>query len=146
MADASLSAALDPSSQAGGNQAQFNLYLQEFRRLVIAAEALAQAETLYRQFPWNAAGNLVLATQFPSAVQGTVIIDQTVPAALSVTLNGAGPWIIADGAGVAAANNITVQGAGGNTILGAATYVMSTNWAAATFLLFGSNYLVLAKA
>ena len=50
------------------------------------------------------------------------------------------------GAGVAAAHNITVKASGGNTILGGASYVMGTNWASATFLLFGTNYLVLAKA
>lgn len=138
--------ALAGETSAAGSLAQFNIYLQLFARLVVASEALAAGQSLYRQLPWSAAGNLDVATEFPNARQGTVIIDQTVAAALDVTLTGTGPWTVVDGAGVASGDNITVKGAGGATINGAATYVISNDYGAATFLLYGSDYLVVSKA
>lgn len=137
---------LSGSTSAAGSLAQFNTYLQLFKRLVVASEALATGQALYNQLPWVSAGNLDVATAFPSASKGTVIINQAVAAALDVTLTGAGPWIVVDGAGVAAANHITVKGSGGATILGAASYGITSNWGSATFILFGSNYLVVGKS
>jgi hypothetical protein len=137
---------LSSPTQNIGGQAQTNAFLQLFKRLVIAEESEAAASALYNQLPFAAAGNLVVATVFPGVAKGTIIIAQTVAAALDVTLNGAGPWIVVDGAGAAAANHITVKGAGGATILGAASYAITSNWGSATFVLFGTNYLVVGKS
>lgn len=137
---------LSAPNQNIGGQAQTNAFLQLFKRLVIAEESEAVAAALYNQLPFVAAGNLDVATVFPGVSRGTIVINQATPATLDVILSGAGPWNVVDGAGVAGGDNITVKGPGGTTILGAATYVIGTNWGAATFLLFGSNYLVVAKA
>lgn len=137
---------LGGNTSAAGQLAQMNTFLQLFKRLVVAQEALSDDENIFTQIPWAAAGDLDMSVSFPAASMGTIIIDQATPAALNVTLNGPGPWFVVDGGGHAAADNITVQGPGGTTIKGAGTYVISTNWASALFLLYGTNYLVLANA
>ena len=128
--------------EAAGSQAQYNLFLQLLARIVKAIENEPTA-TPYTVFPWTTAGNLNVASAFPGLTTGTISVRQTVPTALNVTLpTSGGPWIVADGAGVAGANHISVLPPGGLTINGSGSaFVISTNWQAAIFILDGTNYI-----
>lgn len=138
-------AGLQDPGQAAGSQAQVATYLKLFTRLVTAAEA-ANRGNPYAVTPWTGAGDLDLTTAFPSLSSGTISIRQITPAAIAVALKtSGGPWTIVDGAGVAAADNITVTAPVGFTINGAATFVISTNWGSATFVLDGNNYIVVSQ-
>lgn len=137
-----LSSLLDPS-QAAGNQAQFGVLLTLIRRLVDAAEGGLAGAGFFNVYPITIAGNLNIATQYPLVKSGSFVIRQTIPAPITVTLpSTGGPWFIADGAGVAGTDNITVVGSGGDTINGAASYILAFNWQSATFILDGGNFVV----
>lgn len=128
------------SGESAGGQAQFGILLQQVTRI---ATSLAGGTNPFSVSAWTAAGALVIATAFPNLKTGTISIRQTVPAAINVTLPASGgPWIIADGAGVAATDNITVLPPAGKTILGTTSYVISTNWGVQTFILDGNNYIL----
>lgn len=129
--------------QAGGSQAQFGNLLVLLTRIVTALENAAGG-SLYTPYVWTQAGTLDIATVWPNAKTGTIIIQQAVAAALIVKLPATGgPWTIVDGAGVAATDNITVEADGGRTIKGTSSDVLNTNWAAQTYFLNGTNYLTL---
>lgn len=53
--------------------------------------------------------------------------------------------VVLDKSGVAGTNNITVVPDGTDTISGAASYVISTNYGAVTLVCDGSNWFVVAK-
>lgn len=126
--------------QAAGSQAQFANLLQILTKILAA---LTPPPNPYAVQPWTAAGDLVIATAFPDLTAGMFSIRQGTAAAINVTLpNSGGPWGVADGAGVAAADNITVLPPAGFTILGTSSYVISTDWDAALFVLDGTNYIV----
>lgn len=128
------------SGESAGGQAQYGVFLQ---LLTIIAEALSGGTNPFAVSAYTAAGDLVIATAFPTLKTGTISIRQTVPAAINVTLPpSGGPWIISDGAGVAAADNITVKPPAGKTILGTTSYVINTNWGTQTFILDGNNYIL----
>lgn len=56
-------------------------------------------------------------------------------------------FIIKDGSGAAATNNITVTTPGGVvTIDGSTTYPINTNWGSVTLIFDGSNYLIIGKS
>lgn len=132
-------------NQGAGFQAQLNAHLQLMARITVALEN-AGTGLLYTPYVWTGAGNLVVATQWPNATTGTIIIAQASAAALDVTLPATGgPWCVVDGAGVAAADNITIKAAGGRTIRGGSSLVLNTNWGAFTLLLNGSNYITVGK-
>lgn len=130
----------DPLGIAGassGTQSQTNIQLQLLAKLVAAAQASVKGSP-YVTYPWLTAGDLTIGTAFPGILTGTVSVRQTVAAAVNVYLTASGgPWIIGDGAGVAAAHNITVLPAigSGQTIKGAASLVISTNWRFLMFML-----------
>lgn len=128
-------------TQSAGSQAQFGLLLQLLQRIYTAI--LGQTTNgLYDVYPITAAGDLTIATAFPGITAGTFSIRKTVAAATAVTLpTSGGPWAVFDGNGGASAHNITVTAPGGFTINGASTYVISTNWEGATFVLDASNYI-----
>lgn len=129
---------------AAGSQAQFNQHLQALNKLADAAANLPTG-TSYQTNSWTAAGDLDIATSFPNSKAGIFSIRQTVPAAINVTLpNTAGPWTVGDGAGVASGDNITVLPPGGNTINGAANFVIATDWKFTTFVLDSgtTNFIV----
>lgn len=129
--------------QAAGNQAQTGLLLQLIQRIVAALEGGLPGAGFFTVTPITAAGNLDIATQYPNLTSGSFVIRQTIPAPITVTLPvSGGPWFVADGAGVAGANPITVVGGGGNTIQGAASYTLAFNWQSATFVLDGSNFVI----
>jgi hypothetical protein len=131
---------LDQAGQAAGFQAQFNLLLKLLAQI---AGTLSGPGNPYGVSAWTIAGNLVISTAFPSLQNGTISIRQAIAAAINVTLPGyGGPWTIVDGAGVAAAHNITVLAPAGFTIEGGASFVISANWGAAMFVLDGTNYIV----
>lgn len=72
-----------------------------------------------------------------------VIVNKTVGAATTVNLPAGATglaFVIKDGKGDAAANNITVTPAAGN-IDGAATYVMNTNYQSVTVVYTGSSWV-----
>lgn len=80
--------------------------------------------------------------------EGVVVVNKTVGAATQVTLpasptlGGMYPFVwVVDGKGDAATNNITVVAASGN-INGAASYVISENYAAALFFFNGTEWNV----
>lgn len=130
--------------QAAGSEAQTNVYLQLFARLVAAAEA-ANKGNPYVVRPFTAAGDLNIATAFPGVTTGTVSVRQGTPGAVNVALpTSGGPWIIGDGAGVASADNITVLPASGSgqTINGGSSFVISTDWQFLMFILDGDNWIV----
>lgn len=132
----------DMAGSAAGQQAQFNQLLQLVRRLVTVFEGQS-LQAPFQVYPWTAAGNLNIATAFPSAASGVFSIRQGTPAAINVTLPPVnGPWTVGDGAGVAAADNITVLAPVGFTINGAASNVISTNWQFRTYVLDGVNFVV----
>lgn len=133
---------LDPG-QAAGNQAQTGLLLQLIQRIVAAMEGGLAGAGFFTVYPVTTAGNLDIGAQYPLAKSGSFIIRQTVPGPITVTLPpSGGPWFVADGSGVAGANPITVVGSGGDTIQGAASYVLAFNWQSATFILDGGNFVV----
>lgn len=126
--------------QNSGNQSQEGIFLQLLTRIVVALEGPGNP---YAVSAWTTAGDLVIAMAFPSLRNGTISIRQAIPAAINVTLAPtAGPWIIVDGAGVAAADSITVLPPAGFTIQGGASYVINTDWGSAIFVLDGTNYIV----
>lgn len=128
------------SGESAGSQAQYGIFLQLLTQI---AEALTGGTNPFSVSAWTTAGNLVISTAFPTLKAGTISIRQTTPAAINVTLPASGgPWIIADGAGVAATDNITVLPPSGKTILGTTSYVISTNWGVQTFILDGNNYIL----
>jgi len=128
---------------AAGSQAQFSQLLLLLTRIVTALEG-ASGGSIYTPYVWTGVGNLDIAMAYPDAKTGTFIIKQATPASITVTLpSTGGPWIVADGAGVAATDNITVEAAGGRTINGTSTNVLNTNWAAQTYLLDTDNYITL---
>lgn len=132
------------SSTAGtsvGSQAQFGLLLQTIQR--IAASLAAQGiPALYTVYPITGAGDLDIATAYPGITSGTFSIRKTVADITTVTLpTSGGPWAVWDGNGDAGTHNITVAAPGSFTINGAGTYVISTNWTGATFVLDGSNFI-----
>lgn len=130
---------------AAGGQAQTNILLQHVAKI---ADSLQKGSgSAFQVYPWTGAGNVDIATTFPSAKTGIISIKQTVPAALDVTLSTAGgPWTVGDGAGVAAADNITVKPPGGYTIKGGATDVINTNWQFRTYVLDGTNFIVTSSS
>lgn len=133
---------LDPG-QAAGNQAQTGILLQLIRRITEALEGGLPGAGFFQVYPITASGNLDIAAQYPNAKAGSFVIRQTVPSPIQVTLPATGgPWFVADGAGVASTNIITVIGAGGNTINGVASYPLAFDWQSATFVLDGSNFVV----
>jgi hypothetical protein len=75
-----------------------------------------------------------------------VIVKKTTGQATAVTLPKAAlekpgrTVLVVDGKGDAATNNITVRGAGADTINGGATFVLSVNFAAAEFLFNGTGW------
>lgn len=128
-------------NEAAGNQAQVGQHLILMQRLVAAIEGGGGSFTgLYTVYSWSS-GDLVIATAFPKATTGTFIIHNT--AASTLTLPGTGgPWIVGDGLGNAGTYPITVNTTGGQTILGALSYVLAFNWQCATFILDGTNYII----
>jgi hypothetical protein len=66
------------------------------------------------------------AVTFPSGVKGQI-------------------YAIIDGSGAAATNNITITGTGGQTLAGAATYVLAANYGAVAFIFDGSNWNLLSE-
>ena len=133
---------LDPG-QAAGNQAQQGVLLQLIQRIVAAMEGSVPGAGFFQVYPITAAGNLDIAATYPLVKSGSFSIRKSVPAITTVTLPvTGGPWFIADGLGNAGTYPITVVGGGGNTINGAASYVLAFNWQSATFILDGSNFLV----
>lgn len=135
------------SGSAAGGQAQFNLHLQAMNKLADAAASLPTG-TSFQTYSWTSAGNLTISVSFPNAKAGIFSIRQTVPAAINVTLpTGGGPWTVGDGAGVAAADNITVIPPGGYTINGAANNVINVNWKFKTYVLDQgtTNFIVTAS-
>lgn len=130
--------------QAMGNQAQMGQLLQLLTQMLAALQGNIPGANFYQVYPVTAAGNLDIAATYPNATAGIFSIRQTVAAPIQVTLPATGgPWGIADGAGVAGTGNITIIGAGGNTILGNPSFVMNSNWESATFVLDGSNFIIL---
>lgn len=137
-----LSGILDPT-QAAGNQAQTGILLQLIRRIVDSMEGNAAGAGFFQVYPVTIAGNLNIATQYPLVKSGSFVIRQTVPAPITVTLPATGgPWFVADGAGVAGTNFITIVGSGGDTINGDPSYTLVSNWQSATFILDGGNFVV----
>lgn len=132
------------SSQSGaslGSQAQFGQLLQLIQ-MIVSALTSANQPALFTVYPFTGTGGLVIATAYPGVTSGTFSIRKAVAATTAVTLpTSGGPYAVWDGNGGAAAHNITVSPPGGFTINGGSSYVISTNWAGATFLLDGSNYI-----
>lgn len=129
--------------EAAGSQAQFAIYLQLFTQLLAAVQTLTPgAASPYIVTPWTTSGALDISTAFPALQTGTISVRQSPAAPVNVTLPAAGgPWIILDGAGVAAADNITVLAPGGLTINGGASKVINTNWGGLLCTLDGTNYI-----
>lgn len=129
--------------ESAGSQAQFSSLLQILTKILEALGGIG-AGPLYTPYVWAQAGDLDITTVFPNATTGTFIIRQPTPAAINVTLPATGgPWIVADGAGVAATHNITVLASGGRTIKGTSSDVLNTNWESQTYLLDTTNYITL---
>lgn len=88
-----------------------------------------------------AAGGIAVATS-----DIAIIVRQTVAAAVTATLPAVPATnqlvIVKDGAGVAAANNITIDG-NGNTIDGAATVAISSNYGVERLLFDGISWNVI---
>lgn len=130
---------LDPG-QAAGSQAQFNQLLQLLRVIAGVLTGNAQASP-FVVYPVVTNGNVNLATLLPNGTRsGTFVIRQATPGANTFTLPaGGGPYTVTDGAGNAAAHNITIAAPAGYTIGGATT--ITTNWGSLTFVLDGTNYI-----
>lgn len=125
--------------QDAGSQAQSGILLQLLTRIATALEGPGNPDAVYA---FAGPGNLDIGAAYPNLQNGTIVIDQTTPAALNVTLPSAGgPWTVADGAGVAAVDNITVLAPAGKTINGGASKVINTNWGSFKFVLNGTNYI-----
>lgn len=129
-------------NEAAGNQAQFNLFLQQFQRYVdLIAGGVVIFNGLYTTHNWGA-GDLDIATEFPTLRAGTFILSTPGIVTLPPTY---GPWIIADGTGFcnpAAQIEVTSTAV---TVQGAASYFMASAWQAQTFVKDGgsANYIVL---
>lgn len=88
------------------------------------------------------AGNIAL-----SSTDYVVVVNKTVGAATPVNcpVNTLGEaFIVKDGKGDAATNNITITPASGN-IDGSPTYVISTNYGSVSFFGDGTNWLITSK-
>ena len=88
----------------------------------------------------TAAGAVTVAT-----TDYVVVVNKTVGAATTVNLPAGvlgQTFVIKDGKGDAAANNITLTPAAG-TIDGAATYVMNTNYQSTTLIYNGASWSVI---
>lgn len=95
---------------------------------------------------------LRIATSSPVTVVNTdcvVICKLTVPAAVAVTLPAGVTgqyYVIADGTGDAATNNITITPNGAETIDGAATLVLAQNYSAVTLAFNGAgNWVIISS-
>ncbi|HEY1806007.1 MAG TPA: hypothetical protein VGG45_16155 [Terracidiphilus sp.] len=131
--------------QAAGSQAQFNQLLQLLQKIV-ASLGTGGLEP-FQVYPWTQAGDLNIATAFPNVASGLFVIRQTVAAAINVTLpSSGGPWGVADGAGIAGADHITVLPSGGQTILGGASDTLSSNWKVKTYVIDGANLLIQSQS
>lgn len=128
------------SGQQAGTQAQFAIFLQLFTQLLAAVKVLIVPTGLYAIHDW-ATGDLDIATAFPGVTTGTFVIKTGMATNVFLPATG-GPWIIQDGLGDAAADNITVTPPGALTIRGGATFVMATNWESKLFNLDGTDFLV----
>lgn len=146
MSDTGTSGALMLSGEDTGSQSQVAIFLELFTQLVAVAQTVVPpAASPYIVTPWVTAGDLVISTAFPTLTTGTISVRQGTPGALNVTLPGAGgPWIILDGAGVAASDHITILPPGGFTINGGASFVINANWGGAICILDGTNYIVIS--
>lgn len=141
IAGTTLSPSVTGLGQNAGFQAQFGLLLQILLQMLKALQDNSQS-SLYTVYPFTGTGSLTISTAFPGVTAGTFSIRKVAPATTIVNLpTSGGPYVVRDGNGGAAANNITVDPPVGFTINGTSSYVISTNWTGATFVLDGSNYL-----
>ena len=136
------------AGQSVGSQAQFGIYLQLIQRIVAALEGSGPTPdntNPFTVYPFTGTGDVTIASAFPTALAGTIAIRKITPAATAVNLpSGGGPWLVADGAGVAGTYPITINPPSGFTINGAASFVLAFNWQEAGFILDigASNYIV----
>lgn len=126
--------------QAAGGQAQASQGLQLLARLVNAVEVLIVPTGFYAVRDWTS-GDLDIATAFPGVSTGTFVIKTGVATNVFLPATG-GPWLIVDGLGDAAADNITVKPPGIKTIRGGSSFVMSTNFQSETFILDDTDFIV----
>lgn len=111
------------------------------------------ASALDRALNLGEAKSLTAAGNFSMLNVGIVFVNKTVGQATTITLppnptaGGLTPfrWVV-DAKGDAATNNITVVGAAGATIGGAANYVINRNYGAALFAFNGTEWDVLGAA
>lgn len=140
MAEGQSGGAAQGGGQAAGGQAQANRALNLLARLVSAIEVLVVPTGFYAPHNWTT-GDLDIAAAFPGVSTGTFVIKTGV--ATNVFLPAAGgPWLIVDGNGVAATDNITVKPPGTKTIRGTSTFVMATNYESKTFILDDTDFIV----
>lgn len=130
---------LGGGGQNTGFQAQLSQLLQQVTTIarVLQGQAGNNLANLFAPTAFTAAGALTITQQI-----GFFSIRKATPAATTVNLmQGGGPYLIADGAGNASSDHITIVPPAGYTILGTSSLVISTNWGAVGLVLDGSNYL-----
>ena len=135
-------------SSAGTGQAPANILGQEVGTQA-QTNSLVQAVIQISQTLKSAAAQSIfvvtaLTEASPyqvTATYGVFSVRPATPAASTVNIPAGGPYFIADGAGTAAAHNITIEGPAGYTISGQSSLVLNTNWGSVLLILDGTNYL-----
>lgn len=119
-----------------GSQAQFQSLLNILTQMLQALQSSTQG-SLY---------TVTAVTSSPytvSGASGTFSVRLSPAGAAIVTLAAGGPYLVADGAGNAATNQITINPPSGYTIRGASSYTINTNWGSVLLIPDGQNFITL---